>query len=411
MPPKSSAKTKLPILLLHQSGELSEGAIQTAGALTLTAIQQFLKRKKGVECLATYKAKPFYLHLFGLSEGSEETQNQHQLPPPHESTPFYGDIVLVASKDPKSFETPVHFKPEEYEEFYTKMFDGGYESEEEEGEEAEAEVEGAAADLDAEEAAVDDEEEEVEEEEEAEEEEDAEEEAAAEDEEEAQPVVKPKAKKKKAAATKSGVAALLGTGSAYPNPPILSEAEQLQEELAHSPATLPLPAPRERIVKALAHTFEDHLPSEAFIALERAIYNGAIHIARQRHIVRTWDYPLFMHLYRMHAHHVACNFHPDSYVKNTELYEGYQRGELTFESIAAMNTYELFPSRWRSMFEAQQIREKKQLEGNKDRATDQFTCTRCWKKECTYYEMQTRSADEPMTIFITCLNCGKKWRQ
>ena len=55
--------------------------------------------------------------------------------------------------------------------------------------------------------------------------------------------------------------------------------------------------------------------------------------------------------------------------------------------------------------------EKRQLEGNKSMATDQFLCTRCFKRECTYYEMQTRSADEPMTIFINCLNCGQNWRQ
>jgi DNA-directed RNA polymerase subunit M/transcription elongation factor TFIIS len=406
MPPK--ATTKWPILVLHQSGELSEATIQTTGALTLTAIQQFLKRKKGVECLATYKAKPLYLHLFGVGDGPEESQNQHQLPPPHESTPVFGDMILVASKEAKSFEAAVHFKPEQYEEFYTKMFDGGYESEEAEDAEAEAEPE-------AEEAVVEEEEEEAEaeeeEEDEEEEEEEAEAEAEAEAEEDAPAVARAKPKAKKKAAAKTGVAALLGTGSAYPTPPILSEQEQIQEELPHAPFMDALVPERQKVVKALTTILAGRLDAAAVPGLERAIYNGAIQQARQRHVVRTWDYPLFVHLYRMRAQHVACNFCPDSYVANTELYEGYHRGELTFESIAAMNTYELFPSRWRGMFEAQQIREKKQLEGNKDRATDQFTCTRCWKKECTYYEMQTRSADEPMTIFITCLNCGKKWRQ
>ena len=39
-----------------------------------------------------------------------------------------------------------------------------------------------------------------------------------------------------------------------------------------------------------------------------------------------------------------------------------------------------------------------------------YTCKSCKKNECYIYELQTRSADEPMTIFITCINCGKKWR-
>ena len=39
-----------------------------------------------------------------------------------------------------------------------------------------------------------------------------------------------------------------------------------------------------------------------------------------------------------------------------------------------------------------------------------YTCKSCKKNECYVYELQTRSADEPMTIFITCINCGKKWR-
>ena len=38
-------------------------------------------------------------------------------------------------------------------------------------------------------------------------------------------------------------------------------------------------------------------------------------------------------------------------------------------------------------------------------------CSRCKKKsKCSYYQMQTRSADEPMTTFVTCLECDKQWK-
>lgn len=42
--------------------------------------------------------------------------------------------------------------------------------------------------------------------------------------------------------------------------------------------------------------------------------------------------------------------------------------------------------------------------------TDEFKCGRCGKRKCTYYQLQTRSADEPMTTFVTCVNCQKRWK-
>ncbi|KAE8598770.1 hypothetical protein XENTR_v10016931 [Xenopus tropicalis] len=42
--------------------------------------------------------------------------------------------------------------------------------------------------------------------------------------------------------------------------------------------------------------------------------------------------------------------------------------------------------------------------------TDLFTCGKCKKKNCTYTQVQTRSADEPMTTFVFCNECGNRWK-
>ncbi|XP_032936814.1 transcription elongation factor A protein 3 isoform X2 [Catharus ustulatus] len=42
--------------------------------------------------------------------------------------------------------------------------------------------------------------------------------------------------------------------------------------------------------------------------------------------------------------------------------------------------------------------------------TDLFQCSKCRKKNCTYNQVQTRSADEPMTTFVLCNECGNRWK-
>jgi transcription elongation factor S-II len=42
--------------------------------------------------------------------------------------------------------------------------------------------------------------------------------------------------------------------------------------------------------------------------------------------------------------------------------------------------------------------------------TEMFQCGKCKERNASYYQMQTRSADEPMTTFVTCLKCGNKWK-
>lgn len=45
--------------------------------------------------------------------------------------------------------------------------------------------------------------------------------------------------------------------------------------------------------------------------------------------------------------------------------------------------------------------------------TTDAPCPKCCHGKAAYHQMQTRSADEPMTIFYKCLNesCGHQWRE
>lgn len=48
--------------------------------------------------------------------------------------------------------------------------------------------------------------------------------------------------------------------------------------------------------------------------------------------------------------------------------------------------------------------------GETEAETFAFKCGKCGQNRTRYYQMQTRSADEPMTTFVTCINCSNKWK-
>jgi DNA-directed RNA polymerase subunit M/transcription elongation factor TFIIS len=43
-------------------------------------------------------------------------------------------------------------------------------------------------------------------------------------------------------------------------------------------------------------------------------------------------------------------------------------------------------------------------------AAGEFTCRKCKGTKTSHYAMQTRSSDEPMTVFVKCLGCNARWR-
>ena len=79
--------------------------------------------------------------------------------------------------------------------------------------------------------------------------------------------------------------------------------------------------------------------------------------------------------------------------------------------VSYLRNEDIFPQKWNNIKDSLQKKEEGVKSNKNVSKTDQFKCGKCKKKECSYYELQIRSADESATLFITCLNCGSKWRQ
>ena len=144
--------------------------------------------------------------------------------------------------------------------------------------------------------------------------------------------------------------------------------------------------------------------------LEKGIFNYTIQTARLRNVVRKWDNKAFVMIYVDKFKSILLNLNPKSTIKNKELLKRLKNKEFKAHELAFMTHQELFPEKWKYLIDKKIKRDKSEGVVDLSAATDEFFCFKCKKRKCSYYQMQTRSADEPMTTFVTCLNCGKRWK-
>ena len=146
--------------------------------------------------------------------------------------------------------------------------------------------------------------------------------------------------------------------------------------------------------------------------IEESVVYYTIKSAFSRRVQQSWDNPIFRKIYINKCRSLYTNLDDNSYIKNSNLITKVnQNKDFEIENIASMSYQELFPEIWKKMMDEKYKREKLLYEEKQEAMTDQFKCARCKSRKCTYYELQTRSADEAMTIFITCINCGNRWKQ
>ncbi|XP_044064082.1 transcription elongation factor A protein 3 isoform X10 [Siniperca chuatsi] len=98
--------------------------------------------------------------------------------------------------------------------------------------------------------------------------------------------------------------------------------------------------------------------------------------------------------------------------KNPGLRRNVLAGSIELSRIATMSAEEMASDelkQLRNVLTQEAIREH-QMAKTGGTTTDLLQCGKCKKKNCTYNQVQTRSADEPMTTFVLCNECGNRWK-
>ena len=146
--------------------------------------------------------------------------------------------------------------------------------------------------------------------------------------------------------------------------------------------------------------------------VEESVFNYTIDISLKKNINKIWSNNIFLNLYLQKNRSIYSNINSKCYINNKE----FKKRVKTMDNkellnIANMSVYDIYPDNWKHMLEERSKRDKLKSELKPEAMTDMFKCNKCGSRSTSYYEVQTRSADEPMTQFITCLDCGCRWKQ
>lgn len=141
--------------------------------------------------------------------------------------------------------------------------------------------------------------------------------------------------------------------------------------------------------------------------LEVCLWNWTVQSCERDRVPLYWDNPRVRYRYTTRALSLGYN------VKNAPgILDRIRAGQLSAKAFVAMAPREVWPARWEDAYATVAARQLRR-EAGVDAATapdGAYTCGKCKSKKTVYTQMQIRSADEPMTTFVRCLNCSKSWK-
>ena len=147
------------------------------------------------------------------------------------------------------------------------------------------------------------------------------------------------------------------------------------------------------------------LPQKHYASnLEKGIFNWSIREADNKNVVKKWENVYFVQIYVDRFRMIWVN------LRNKDTVARVMNKEIKPHELGQMSHQEIAPEKWEKLIQEKKEKDENRYAPKLDGNTDMFTCRKCKSNNCSYYQLQTRSADEPMTTFVTCVNCGNRWK-
>jgi len=147
--------------------------------------------------------------------------------------------------------------------------------------------------------------------------------------------------------------------------------------------------------------------------IESSIYNYSVLKSNDNNIIPSWDNQDYVSIYVNKSKGLYLNLDENSYIGNKTFIKKIKEEDFQIGTIAFLKPPHTFPELWKPIIDENERKEEILKKCENEASTNKFECPnrKCKARKAVYTEVQTRSADEPMTIFITCLVCGKRWKQ
>ena len=120
-----------------------------------------------------------------------------------------------------------------------------------------------------------------------------------------------------------------------------------------------------------------------------------------------YDSKFLKPIYGDKIHNILLNLNPNNHLENKTFKQNLLNGKINPKEVAFMSPSQLHPTKWNYWIKKKEYKEWRE---NNIAYSDAYKCRRCGEAKCKISQVQTRSSDEPSSLFISCMVCHKTFR-